>query len=1225
MVEGRADVGRAVSGTVNAIWLRLDAAELEPALARRGDEGLLRAAAELAEALEQGAIARLDELRAQLSDPEELESYETAIAYCAAAISGLRFLARATTEATESLKRAGDLAPPGELGDLLREGAHNPEAFIALLHAQWLMRKERFAAARLCARAQLRGKLGTETARALQQIADIPEPLTTAPALFRLNGCGVALLGQRDLQENGSYVATRYLTVLFLPIFPLDAFRVTRASGGFRFHGKVGLDARAHQLRRLVVAIALVAAAVSGGIGYLGSDRHQLNLRLAEAAQLEARAHDSTSRDAAAERYERIFGEYREKVAPARLEPVALGVARLTMLALGDTLQLGEVDEALTALRRFASFPEASRGGDAAAFVEARVDSWVKSLGSADSEHTTSSLRLLGVANIALGSPLGLAQREQALYLNLGEALEPEWPVVALELLASAPEQKGAAVAVEKALAALPPTALEALNPVLEDWIDGHVALPAFAKSSALLEAVRKRAEARKEDLARAELLEKGSEDQLKSALSEHPEDPAFSIALAQRLQLAGETTGALAVLERLGAVGRLSESAALMYGRLSAELGRSRAAEEVYEHWLLLRLPAYGATSFKLTHRELAKRREFSDLADHEALPAAISKQIREAADGEQARSLYGDWVDEQLKKDTELERLRTRLGKLDTVVSVALDLGMLQLESAQATEGEPRVAALAKAERTFLSIQAGGEDLPAYHLGLGTVFYRLGKSADGEREFQVLLARKDPELALDVARRYRDLGQHSRANEVAQGVFDQSKDEVKNRAAILLSLLADTLEDQEKWLMAADQSSSYVKSSLTEVQASKAFRAGDLTLADEKFQRAYELYANEPDKGASGANNAAVALSARYGCTGDPHHLIHAVELLEKARRLAPTDAVILQNLERPLSHLAELDALRSWLNTPVLKLSADELESVIGWLDAGESRDAVLTALRQSSYLRRARDVARQARVLGPSWQEPYYSELRWATIFEDAEGITAVKQQVQAAERIDREAAKRQREHWISGVDDARTRLRVEGAIVRYTATLAKLEAANAGPSRAVIRALWADQEDSLSLLDSDGAAHAEKALVLLRQAQQDWPALKLQAELASQLARLALLRLGPSTQAELRRAGSTLSLWRRMRDSNSAELAKLKAQPELLEAAKALSTAPDRSLSPLSFVLGTLLGNQELLDRTRRQLARPELIPLLETESLLSEDEVDRARLEMVRAMLQATN
>jgi len=66
------------------------------------------------------------------------------------------------------------------------------------------------------------------------------EPITTAPSLYTLNGCGVALYGNSDRDtETGSYMATYYFVLLFVPIFPICRYRVKpTGEGGYRFLGK---------------------------------------------------------------------------------------------------------------------------------------------------------------------------------------------------------------------------------------------------------------------------------------------------------------------------------------------------------------------------------------------------------------------------------------------------------------------------------------------------------------------------------------------------------------------------------------------------------------------------------------------------------------------------------------------------------------------------------------------------------------------------------------------------------------------------------------------------------------------------------------------------------------------------------------------------------------------------------------------------------------------------
>ena len=69
-------------------------------------------------------------------------------------------------------------------------------------------------------------------------------PIKSPPSMFRVNGCGTALMGKRaeDSQTN-TYIATLYATFVFLPVFPIACYRVQKApTRGWYFIGKVGFD-----------------------------------------------------------------------------------------------------------------------------------------------------------------------------------------------------------------------------------------------------------------------------------------------------------------------------------------------------------------------------------------------------------------------------------------------------------------------------------------------------------------------------------------------------------------------------------------------------------------------------------------------------------------------------------------------------------------------------------------------------------------------------------------------------------------------------------------------------------------------------------------------------------------------------------------------------------------------------------------------------------------------
>ena len=48
--------------------------------------------------------------------------------------------------------------------------------------------------------------------------------------MYTLNGTGTRLYGQRDEAPDGSYTATKWVVLLFLPLLPLGSYRVLAES-----------------------------------------------------------------------------------------------------------------------------------------------------------------------------------------------------------------------------------------------------------------------------------------------------------------------------------------------------------------------------------------------------------------------------------------------------------------------------------------------------------------------------------------------------------------------------------------------------------------------------------------------------------------------------------------------------------------------------------------------------------------------------------------------------------------------------------------------------------------------------------------------------------------------------------------------------------------------------------------------------------------------------------
>ena len=55
--------------------------------------------------------------------------------------------------------------------------------------------------------------------------------------IFTFNGVGTILYGKHSPAPDGSYVATKWFVVLFVPIIPLASYRVWQGETQFRFLG----------------------------------------------------------------------------------------------------------------------------------------------------------------------------------------------------------------------------------------------------------------------------------------------------------------------------------------------------------------------------------------------------------------------------------------------------------------------------------------------------------------------------------------------------------------------------------------------------------------------------------------------------------------------------------------------------------------------------------------------------------------------------------------------------------------------------------------------------------------------------------------------------------------------------------------------------------------------------------------------------------------------------
>ena len=110
------------------------------------------------------------------------------------------------------------------------------------------------------------------------------EPINGAPSLFSFYGCGLRLAGNRDYsQESQSTVKTLFLSLFYVPLIPLKAYRVVEDGQRTYFLGKVPVSKTARKTSMAGIAIGALAIGGFGTQQYLSSEGHKFGKTLAQA------------------------------------------------------------------------------------------------------------------------------------------------------------------------------------------------------------------------------------------------------------------------------------------------------------------------------------------------------------------------------------------------------------------------------------------------------------------------------------------------------------------------------------------------------------------------------------------------------------------------------------------------------------------------------------------------------------------------------------------------------------------------------------------------------------------------------------------------------------------------------------------------------------------------------------------------------------------------------
>ncbi len=110
------------------------------------------------------------------------------------------------------------------------------------------------------------------------------EPLTSTPTLFSINGFGFRMVGKRDRDEaTNSYVATHFISALYIPLIALGAYRIAETAEGDYFIGKETLSGLAKFWNLLICASIISVVGAVSLQGYLGGDAYQAKKAMEQA------------------------------------------------------------------------------------------------------------------------------------------------------------------------------------------------------------------------------------------------------------------------------------------------------------------------------------------------------------------------------------------------------------------------------------------------------------------------------------------------------------------------------------------------------------------------------------------------------------------------------------------------------------------------------------------------------------------------------------------------------------------------------------------------------------------------------------------------------------------------------------------------------------------------------------------------------------------------------
>ncbi|MGF1469155.1 MAG: hypothetical protein ACFCGT_23775 [Sandaracinaceae bacterium] len=1210
------DTTEKLTRAAEALEQQLDDDGLRPDPARADWDEQGRRLDELRARTESIAGTLLPDALAETEAPPDKEALRNRAAVVTMELAAVLQAAQRRDEASRQLLTAAELRPTGQVRQELLGAQNDPEGFTRLTLARWFHRRGDFPTGDQVLKGARKATQDPIIQEAIDASLKAPRPLKGAPPLYTLNGVGTGLYGAYDRWDDGSYIATYCLCFLFIPILPLKAYRVISQGGGsYLFLSREPLSGFAKGARWAVAAVAALVVVGGAGLAFWSSGPARAQRALWSAQRVEAQGDP----EAAVQAYQTVIEEH---PLSSSAPEAATALTRLLIGGVEGPMTAERVGEAVPVVRRYQALPPIVQGGEAASLLASSLERWIDEVGEGDHHAQRASLRLavLG-ADVAQGPDRErLAARASTLHLRLAAADRRDWPLDALHhyVEAGTPDALREAKSI---VLELTPSLLADAEPDLARWraegagageVEGH------------LEALRATRDRWETSLERRQALPSGDVGVLALALEREPEDQGVATALAEAHLAAGEPDRAVAVLEGYGSPGLLSSAAQQVLVAAYRNAGRLEAADALLSHRVEARLPAFQSAQWAYGMESNARVDDLLARADRGEFPR-LNLRLQSAAE-EDVPGIVNTWLREQIEADDLLADLREDYTARSEVVPEVLSLGMIKLQRAREASGDERARLLGEAERMFLAIQEEAQGLPAYHLSLGQVYYRLGRDAEGEAELSRLLQEGNLEVRLQVARVYRELGQKQRARAVATEVYEQAESapaelaHVRGDAAMTMAVMATRLEEEERWLRRAPQDGPAVQTSLLQVRARRAYRERDLREADRLFAEVAQRYEAEGAASAAGANNAAIALNEGYLCNGDARTLDRGLRLLERALALSPNNSLLVGNAASMAAYRGQIRVLDRHVRTSTLRLDGNEADTLLAFLSTPAEGPSAREVLNRDPAHRRAVELTQQEQVLAPQRPSGWGRQAEWLAEARDAEGLSALLTRLREVGDVDAGDLEEERNRERSAEDIERERVEIDAAVTDAQAVVeAARRTRDADTLAAALHLLSTLQVGKA--LESRAVDDAEAAVASARAAVSASGAFgpgNLPYALSAQVL-LATVAAHPSAAAmldERRRDLSVVMMLAAIADADPALARPLREDPRLDEAARLRAAVDQAGVTDLA--LARLAGDAALEAKAAPLREAPWLRQYLEVMAILRPGDPE---LEARRALL----